>query len=120
MVSSREQLEIGITAFDQCQYAKAFEVLMPFAEQGVSDAQAIIGNFYHIGLGGIVPVNGSEAVRLYNKAAEGGCAVSYWNLGTVYAVGMPGVPPDPEQARFCKRKAVELGFDMAPTGWDDE
>jgi TPR repeat protein len=119
MDSDVEGLESGLAAYELKEYAKAFELLMPLAEQGVPEAQAIIGDFYFLGLGGVVPVSGPETVRWWTKAGEGGYSLSYWNLGTIYTAGMPGVACDPEQALRCKEKAVELGFDMIPMGWRD-
>ncbi len=59
------------------------------AEQGVADAQFILGVMYENGQG--VPQDHAEAVRWYRLAAEQGHANAQYNLGVSYVIG-EGVP----------------------------
>ena len=110
MKTESDSLEEGIDAFSNMRYVDAFQILLPLAEKGVAEAQCIIGSIYQTGLG--APINGIKAVEWYLKAVEQGHALACHNLGTIYEVGMPGVPSDLEQAKFFQNRAAELGFRM--------
>jgi TPR repeat protein len=119
MSTDSERLALGVAAYGVPEYARAFRILMPLAERGFPEAQAIIGDFYLLGLGGVVPVDGPEAVRWYREAAGGGYALSCWNLYSLYTSGLPGVTPNADEATAFREKAVVLGFDMVPGGSRD-
>ena len=100
----------GQAAYDNQDYSKAFGILLPHAEEGLAEAQCMIGSMYHLGLG--IHVNGAMAVTWYRRAAEQGHPLAYHNLGCLYHTGVPDLQPDPEKATECYRKAEEHGFDM--------
>jgi TPR repeat protein len=83
---------------------------LPFAKQGITVAQCLVGVCYQIGAGG--EVNGRAAETWLRKAGEGGCALAWHNLSTLYLVGAPGFKMNREEAMECRRKAVENGFDL--------
>ncbi len=91
-------------------YARAFELALPFAEQGITIAQCLVGGFYQTGLGG--ELNGFAAEKWLRKAGEGGCGAAWHNLSTLYFVGAPDVEMNREEAMECRRKAYENGFDV--------
>jgi TPR repeat protein len=75
-------LEKGLRAFEQKNYTDTLTLLKPLAQKGHSEAQCIIGNIYHLGLG--VDRNIEEAIKWYNKAAKQGYSIAENNLNTIY------------------------------------
>jgi TPR repeat protein len=73
-----------------------------FAEQGVADAQVMMGVLYETGLG--VPKNIEEAIAWYQKAAAQEHPTAWSNLGTIYLLGLHG-QPDKEEAARCYGRA---------------
>jgi len=61
------------------------------AEQGDADAQCMLGDAYHRGIG--VPEDDVEAVKWYRKAADPGLARAQYSLGNAYYTGR-GVEQD--------------------------
>jgi len=41
----------GLAAFEAKDYTQAFHCLKPLADQGDAEAQCLIANLYHLGLG---------------------------------------------------------------------
>ena len=78
-------------AYAEGDYVKAEKVYRSLAEQGVLDAQLILGSMYDIGLG--VHQDYPEAVKWYRLAAEQGNAFAQEKLGWKYILG-EGVPQD--------------------------
>lgn len=103
-------LEEGLVAFEAKDYTKAFELLKPIAEQGDAEAQCIIANMYHLGLGLGLDRNGSEAIRWYISSAEKGYGVASNNLAEIFRVGSCNVAPDQAEAEKWYHKAREQGF----------
>jgi TPR repeat protein len=101
-------LNDGKLAFDNGQYDVALPVLLPFAEQGDAEAQCIVGNIYHLGLG--VPSNFTEAARWYIASANQGYAVASNNLATLFQVGGEGFPVNLVESQKWKNKSIEQGF----------
>ena len=83
--SFADDLEIGIVAFTNKNYALAYEKLKPLAEQGNMTAQAFIGDLYYDGNG--VPRNCELAVNWYTKAAKQGLLYAQFQLGHVNYMG---------------------------------
>ena len=72
----------GIDAFKSSNYPKALKLLQPLAEQGNAEAQCIIGNMYHLGLG--LERSIAEAIIWYTKSADQGYGVASNNLAGIY------------------------------------
>ncbi len=87
-------------------YATAVRELRPFAEQGVAEAQFLLGVMYDKGLG--VPQDYVEAVGWWRKAAEQGHAKAQYNLGVMYG-NVLGAPQDYAQAH--------MWFNLAASGF---
>ena len=107
----------GLNAFKNKDYAAAMTVLMPLAEQGNPEAQCVIANLYHLGLG--VAVNIDTAIKWYRKSAEQGYGVASNNLGSIFLAGDYGGSPDCEEAKKWYQKAREQGFDHTPASAND-
>lgn len=75
-------LEKGLLAFEQENYSETLILLKPLAENGHSEAQCILGNIYHLGLG--VEPNIKEAIKWYQKSAKQGYLIAQNNLNTIY------------------------------------
>ena len=88
-------LDAGVEAYFQGNYAAALQELQPLAEQGDADAMFFLGIMYDEGKG--VPQDARQAVHWYQQAAEQGHASAMFNLGRMYANG-DGVPQDYVQA----------------------
>jgi hypothetical protein len=76
-------------------YATAYRLWLPLAEQGSKSAQFNLGQMYNMGQG--VMQDHANAVKWYRKAAEQGVASAQINLGVMYTNGQ-GVPQDYVQA----------------------
>jgi len=101
-----------IEAFARGDYAEVLRSAVPFAEQGNSDAECMVSLLYQCGYG--VPQDAVIAEEWLRRAVEQDNPVAWNNLGTLYCLGLPGVPCDPEKALKCYLRAKELGFDHAP------
>ncbi len=106
-------LESGLAAFVAEDYTKAFSLLKPMAEQGDAEAQCLIANMYHLGLG--LERSVSEAISWYVRSAEQGYGLASNNLGGIFMAGDEGVAPDRELAKKWYRKAKEQGFLHVPS-----
>jgi TPR repeat protein len=102
----------GITAFEHENYQQAFILLHPLAQAGNPQAQVIIANMYHLGLG--MNKNILLAIQWYNKAAIQGEPLACNNLATIYFLGDDGIPPDEIQAHKWWQYAVNNGFIHSP------
>ena len=99
-------LEEGINAYGDSNYARAFEILKPFAESGNVDAQKIIASMYLGGQG--VPANWEIAVQWCRKAAEQGDPVAQNNLATFLLGG-----EYPEEVIYWFTESAKQGFPFA-------
>jgi TPR repeat protein len=103
----------GLSAFESRDYLRAFHILMPIAESGEAEAQCLIANMYHLGLG--VEQNISQAVEWYSKSAKQGYGVASNNLAGLFRVGLHGGVPDSKAAKFYYEQAREQGFLHTPS-----
>ena len=87
--------EDGFAAAERGDYATAFKLWRPLADQGDASAQFNLGIMYAQGEG--VPQDYVQAHKWYRKAADQGDADAQFNLGIMYAQG-EGVPQDYVQA----------------------
>lgn len=104
--------EEGLAAFVAGDYTKAFRLLKPIAEQGDAEAQCLIANMYHLGLGKTRSV--SEAIKWYVRSASQGYGLASNNLAGIFMAGDDGVAVDRESANKWYCKAREQGFLHAP------
>ena len=100
-----------IEAFADADYGQVLRSALPFAEAGNADAQCMIALLYECGYG--VPQDAVIAESWLRRAVEQDHALAWNNLGTLYLLGLPGVPRDREKAQKCYMRAKELGFDCA-------
>ena len=100
----------GLAAYDEGDYATALREWRPLAEQGVAAAQNNLGAMYDKGEG--VPQDYSTAVRWYSLAAEQGYAYAQSNLGIMYALGQ-GVIQDNVYAHMWLNIAASQGNENA-------
>ena len=107
--------EDGVAAYDRGDYAAAFRLMRPFAEQGAAPAQFNLGVMYDAGKG--VPQDYAEAVKWYRKAAAQGDAVAQTNLGVMYGNGQ-GVPQDYVTAHMWWNIAASEGNAIAAKNRD--
>jgi uncharacterized protein len=112
-------LEDGEAAYQREDYATAYRLLGPLADQGNAEAQDMLGTMYVVGEG--VPKNYSEAVKWYRRAADQGNADAQSHLGLMYHNGL-GVPQDYVEAMKWCRLAADQGNaeaqDMLGTMYD--
>ena len=110
--STAADLETGIRAYNDKDFAKAAEELMPLALSGNSSAQYYIGSVSFFGNG--LPQNYRAGIRWYGAAAEHGHTHAAAMLGWLYITGpnVPwhsDVPTDLIAALKWLRLAVERG-----------
>src|SRR4030066_2782 len=86
-----DQLKDPDAAYLRGDYATAFDLLKPLAEQGNPLAQHNLGLMYEEGRG--VPQDYAEAMKWYRRAAERGISGAQHNRGAMYERG-EGVPQD--------------------------
>ena len=112
-------LEDGEAAYQREDYATAYRLLRPLADQGNAEAQDMLGTMYVVGEG--VPKDYSEAVKWYRRAADQGNADAQSHLGLMYHNGL-GVPQDYVEAMKWCRLAADQGNaeaqDMLGTMYD--
>ncbi len=93
-------------AHSSANYGSALRDCRPLAEQGLADAQLILGDLYQRGLG--VSQNQAEAARWYRAAAEQGLTLAQFNLGLMYRYGS-GVRQDLIEAHAWLSIAADRG-----------
>lgn len=92
-------------ALKEKDYATAFRLFKPLAEQGNSEAQANLGLMYELGRG--VNKDFFEAFKWYRSAAEQGTAWAQTNLGLAYASGRGTEKDYKEAAKWFRRAALQ-------------
>jgi TPR repeat protein len=97
----------SVTTASQEDFAKAFQLCTPLAEQGDADAQHKVGWMYFNAKG--VPQDYAKALKWYQLAAEQGWGRSQVNLGYMYINGQ-GVPQDYAEALKWYQLAAEQEF----------
>ncbi|MDC1209219.1 sel1 repeat family protein [Litorivicinus sp.] len=103
-------LQKGVTAYTNGDYATALKEFTPLAEQGNAYVQTMMGAMYFNGQG--VPQDYQAAVKWFRLAAEQGIASAQHNLGVMYENGQ-GVPKDDQAAVKWYRLAAEQGLASA-------
>ena len=108
-----DDLQDGRDAYHRKDYKTAYKLVAPLAEQGVADAQNVLGVMYNLGRG--VPQDYKEAVRWTQLAAEQGHPYAQHNLGVRYALGQ-GVPQDSVLAHMWFNLSGSNGYKGAVEG----
>lgn len=104
------QLDDAVAAAHRGEYAVAFQLTSPLAENGDARAQFNIGYMYANGWG--VQRDLVGAVNWYRKAAEQGLEIAQHHLGIAYINGN-GIERDDAEAARWFRRAAEQGFSRA-------
>lgn len=102
----------GLAAFESGDYPKAYRLLKPLADQGDPEAQCIIANLYHLGLG--LERNISAAIQWYRHSAEQGYGIASNNLAGIFMTGEHNGVIDYAEAQRWYQKAREQGFSHVP------
>ncbi len=98
-------------AFERKDYESVLRDALPYAIAGNPDAQCMISLLYQYGFG--VSRDLAKAEEWLLKATAQDSALAWNNLGTLYAVGGPGLSHGREKTHECYQKAKEFGFDCA-------
>ncbi len=99
----------AMTAYKNGDYATAFQIFEPLAEQGDVDAQFYLGGMYMKGQG--VIKNYKTSLKWYKRAAEQGDAKAQFNLGVIYMHPQAGIE-DYTRAYMWASVAAENGHDI--------
>ena len=94
-------------ALKEKDYALAFNLFKPLAEQGNSEAQANLGLMYELGQG--TEKDFFEAFKWYRSAADQGTAWAQANLGFAYIDGRGTEKNDREGAKWLRKSAMQGG-----------
>lgn len=103
-------LQKGLNAFNEGDYATSLAECQPLADAGNVEAQFCVGRLYANGFG--VAMNDELALKWYGLAAAGGHAEAQYNLGVMHANGW-GVQMNEVPAAGFYRLAAEQGFTPA-------
>lgn len=90
----------------QHKFLEAQQLLLPAAENGDAEPQALLGQIYNAGWG--VPVDYEQAFKWWSRASAGGSADGQWGLGLLYDDGK-GVARNSQKAAELWKKAAEKG-----------
>lgn len=102
-----QNLEEGQAAYQAQDYQKALQILKPLAEQGNSQAQAMLGLMYDNGHG--VDKDPAVAFKWYLKAAGQGIPVVQHDVGVKYFQGT-GVAQNYQEAAKWWEQAANAGL----------
>jgi hypothetical protein len=103
----------GMTAFKTGDYAAAYRIWTPMAENGDANAQANLGILYLRGLG--VSKDIQQAMQLFQTAAAKGNGQAEFQLGLMFAKGV-GVQQDYSEAMRWYEMAADQGDAVAGYG----
>ena len=112
---AQAQCELGKMRWDGTENlakdrVKSVKWMCKAAEQGLAEAQNILGEMYAKGDG--VTKDLEKAFKWFGKAAEQGYAKAQFNLGGAYLYGN-GVAEDKAEAIKWIRKAAEQDYELA-------
>jgi uncharacterized protein len=105
------ELEDAVLAMREGNFAEAYCIMRPLAEQGDADAQYNIGWMYLNGYG--LKVNDSLALEWWTRAAEQGHVDAHFSIGMLYSLGENEVKKDPQKAIDHYLVAAREGNDDA-------
>lgn len=76
-----DEFETAKSLYAAGEYEKAIELLEPLAEQGMPQAQVMLGTLFHLALG--TERDMERAALLYELAQEQGLSIASSNLGAL-------------------------------------
>jgi len=106
--ATADDLQDGIDAYLQEDYATAFRILSPAATKDNPRIQNLVGLMIYEGRG--ITANPVAAHDLFHDAAELRVADACRNLGILHSIGAPGVPVDYEEARMWFTSATANSY----------
>ena len=106
-------LEKGLAAYDEGDYATSLSECQPLAEQGDATAQFCVARLYANGFG--VAMDDALALKWYGLAAEQGHSEAQYCLGVMHSNGW-GVDMNDQAAANWYLRAADQGFVQAQTG----
>ncbi len=101
-----DQIADAFAAYQRGDYLRAYTLCRPFADQGVADAELLMGLMYANGKG--VRQSYPQAADWYRSAADDGQDVAQNNLGLMYAAGL-GVRRSYDEAAKLYWQAADRG-----------
>lgn len=104
LLSLADDVEEGVTAYQQQDYQTALNAWNRAAQQDDSDAEYNLGQLYRLGQG--VKLSYPSAQSYYLKAAQKNHPLAQLNLGTLYYSGKLGADQE-ENAFYWLQKAAE-------------
>lgn len=104
------QFAQGVAAYDAGNYARAFELWLPLAQNGDLAAQRNVAHMLRRGLG--VETDLARALDFYRRSAEFGFVTAQVNLAAMLLAG-EGTDPDPEEAALWFDRAARGGHPLA-------
>ena len=109
-------LEIGLKAYRNRKYSRAYQILRPLAKRGMAKAQNKMGNLYYNGRGG-VEKDYRTAFKWFKKAARQGHDRAQFSLGIMYSLAQ-GISKNDSVAEdwFRKSAAQNNSYAMAALG----
>ena len=109
-VMSGTGMDVAISAVDNKDYAKAFELFTPLAEAGNPEAQYNLAMLYRTGKGTQKDLSASYV--WFRRAADQGIPDAQYYVGFMFDSG-EGVEKSPKYASVWYRKAAEQGHGLA-------
>lgn len=110
MADARADFERAMTVYAAGDFAEAIKLLEPPANEGLAEAQYVLGLMYHRGRG--TDVDPAKAVQWYAKAADQNHPAALCNLGIILRDGLSNgqqsVKPDPAKSKDFLRRAAYL------------
>jgi len=100
MAQAVEDMGNSFDAAEAGNFDRAVSIWKSLAEQGDPQAQFNLGLMYHSGLG--LAQSEAEAVKWYQKAAEGGYSSARVYLAVGYEEGWFGLPHDEQMADYWR------------------
>ena len=110
MSAVRDQLHQAYHAIEQERREEAETILRPLAEQGVAQAQHLLG--WVVGKKTKAARSHGEALKLFREAVRNGCLHSYKYIGLIFELGQ-GVPQNKTYAVACYHTAAYWGDSQA-------
>jgi TPR repeat protein len=109
--AAAKDLDDAVEAMRSGDFAVAYCILRPLAEEGDADAQFNIGWMYLNGYG--LQVNDKLALEWWKKASQQGHSDASFSIGMLYSLGEGDVPKDKNLAIDYYLLAVEDGHEDA-------
>ncbi len=106
-----ELAQLVARAIQQGNFAEAYHLWRPLADDGDAAAQYGIGWMYHNGYG--LAINDEEAIRWWERAATQGHIDATFALGMLYALGEGSIQRDMARAVSYYHRAAKVGHEDA-------